>query len=306
MKTWDIDGIDLKYAIYRLKDERREKELLASIAERGIEDCLFGIEREARFVLLDGFKRFRCALKLKIMTLPVRGYAGGECDGVIQFLKQTQKRNLTFFEEASLIDLLRNEHALSVADIAAQLGKSSGWVSIRLGVLQEMPASIRDAILSGKFPYRAYLYTLRHFTRVKGVSKKETEEFVQSVSGKNLSLRSIETLAQGYFGDKRFREEVCSGNMDWVLSQLKEKASCQSSVFNVTETRTLEILQRTDGSIRRLTCDLKDQRLQAEAFFIQALIWIENLFQNIQPFLEVLKGFYDQRRTKASHTPSLS
>jgi ParB/RepB/Spo0J family partition protein len=306
MNTIEIQKIDLKYEAYRLKDERREKELLSSIAERGIEESLFGIESENRFVLLDGFKRLRCASVLKILSVPVRSHRGGECDGVIQFLKGTQKKNLTFFEEASLIDLLRNEHKLSLAEIATQLGKSSGWVSIRFGVLSEMPVSIRDAILSGKFPYRAYLYTLRRFTRVKGVSKNDAEEFVQSVSGKNLSLRSIEMLAGGYFGNKGFREEVHSGNVDWVLRQLKEKPCSSSQEFNSIEVRVLEELQRADALVRRLCFDLKDKRLQSGAFYIQAMIWVENLFKNIQPFLEIMKGFYDQRRTKAGDPSSLS
>lgn len=307
MKTWETAKIDRKYEAYRLKDEKREKELLSSILERGIEDSLFGIEQHEHFILLDGFKRLRCATKLGIGIIPVTAHSGDECSGVIIFLKHTQRANITFFEEASLIDILKCEHHLTVSEIAGKLGKSPGWVSVRLGVLSRMPDSIRESILSGKFPYRAYLYTLRRFTRVKGISQKEIETFVHSVSGKQLSLRSIDRLASGYFGeDSTIRNELQAGKIEWVMEQLKENSSDKQSDFNPSEHRVLEELQRIDNLLRRLEYDLKDSRFQAERFFIQALLWIENIFQKIEPFMKTLKGFYDQRRAKTSHIANAS
>ena len=62
--------LDLRYEQHRLRDNAREARLLASIAERGIEEPLEGVDTpEGRF-LLNGFKRYRCAKKLGIDCLP--------------------------------------------------------------------------------------------------------------------------------------------------------------------------------------------------------------------------------------------
>ena len=54
-------SLDLRYEGHRLRDGVREARLLASIAERGIEQPLEGVDTPAGRFLLNGFKRARCA-----------------------------------------------------------------------------------------------------------------------------------------------------------------------------------------------------------------------------------------------------
>ena len=66
----ELSSLDLRYEGYRLRDDAREARVLASIAERGIEDPLEGVDTpEGRF-LLNGFKRYRCAQKLDLHSVP--------------------------------------------------------------------------------------------------------------------------------------------------------------------------------------------------------------------------------------------
>ena len=57
-------SLDLRYEGHRLRDDAREARLLASIAERGIEEPLEGVDTPTGRYLLNGFKRYRCAAKL--------------------------------------------------------------------------------------------------------------------------------------------------------------------------------------------------------------------------------------------------
>jgi hypothetical protein len=41
-----------------------------SIAQRGIEEPLEGVEVQGVSILLNGFKRYRCACKLQLRTVP--------------------------------------------------------------------------------------------------------------------------------------------------------------------------------------------------------------------------------------------
>jgi hypothetical protein len=60
----ELAALDLRYESYRMKNPAVEARLLASLAERGIEEPLEGVDRAPRSILLNGFKRYRCAVKL--------------------------------------------------------------------------------------------------------------------------------------------------------------------------------------------------------------------------------------------------
>jgi hypothetical protein len=66
---------------------------------------------------------------------------------------------------------------------------------MRLGLISEMSAAIRAKLFSGAFPVYCYMYTLRQFMRMNGVSGQDVEQFVAALSGKGLSVREIEQLA---------------------------------------------------------------------------------------------------------------
>jgi ParB-like chromosome segregation protein Spo0J len=61
-----------------------EAQLLASIAERGIEQPLEGVDTPQGRFLLNGFKRYRCAKKLGIDCLPYVSLGKEEALGIIQ------------------------------------------------------------------------------------------------------------------------------------------------------------------------------------------------------------------------------
>jgi len=68
-------SLDLRYEGYRLRNDAAEARLLASIAERGIEEPLGGVDTPQGRLLLDGFRRNRCAAKLGIECVPYVSWA---------------------------------------------------------------------------------------------------------------------------------------------------------------------------------------------------------------------------------------
>ena len=59
----ELSTLDLRYESYRMRNPALEARLLASIVERGIVEPLEGVETKGGRILLDGFKRYRCARK---------------------------------------------------------------------------------------------------------------------------------------------------------------------------------------------------------------------------------------------------
>ena len=80
----------------------------------------------------------------------------------------------------------KNCHGMTAAGL---LARSKSWVSMRLGLIEQMSVGVRQRIFAGAFSVYSYVYTLRQFMRMNGEGKKEVEEFVGAVSGKKLSMR---------------------------------------------------------------------------------------------------------------------
>ncbi len=91
------------------------------------------------------------------------------------------------------------------------------------------------------------MYTLRRFIRINTVKKSEIDEFVRSVSGKRLSIRDIDLLANAYFkGSDEFRAQIKTGNLFWGLERLKRNDAIGNALSEREKTilKTLEIILR--------------------------------------------------------------
>ena len=220
MPDIELSNLDLRYKSLRIKNKKQEGKLLSSIAERGIEEPFEGADADGVHMLLNGFKRYRCARKLNIKTVPYIPLGQDAVTAIVALLRNAQAKSLTILEQAGFVDQLRTLEQLSIAETAELLSRSKAWVSMRTGLIGEMTDVIRQKLFSGVFPVYSYMYTLRQFMRMNSVSKQEIEEFVVAVSGKNLSIRQIEQLAHGYFrGSESFRAEIRSGNIALTLEQ---------------------------------------------------------------------------------------
>lgn len=290
----ELSALDLRYESYRMRQPAAEARLLTSIAQRGIEEPLEGVERDQVSILLNGFKRYRCARKLGIETAPYTSLGEDEAVAIMNLLRASNDRGLGILEQAVFIDELKNVHGMSVAEIAAELSRSKAWVSMRLGLMGEMSAKVRGTLLAGGFPVYAYMYTVRQFMRMNGVKKSEAEIFVGAVGGKGLSVREIEQLAHGYFrGPQSFREEIRRGNIALALGRMKrvgeEPGGCTD--FERALLRDLEI---THKYMQRVMGKSKDRRLSSRAFHAQANLLSAGILGLAPAFFQMLRELHDR------------
>ena len=103
----ELSSLDLRYEGFRLKAPALEERLLGSIAQRGIEEPLEGVEVKERNVLLNGFKRYRCARKLRLATVPYSSLGPDEAVGILSLLRTSNNRALSILEQAAFIDELK-------------------------------------------------------------------------------------------------------------------------------------------------------------------------------------------------------
>jgi len=290
----EISKLDLRYESYRMRNSAQEARLFALIADRGIEEPLEGVATQEWNILLNGFKRYRCARKLRIGMVPFTSLGEDEAMGIMGLLRVSNNKTLSILEQARFIDDLKNLHRMSVAEIAEDLSRSKSWVSMRLGLIGEMTEAVRQKIFSGAFPVYPYMYTMRQFMRMNSVPKTQIEEFVVAVSGKKLSVREIEQLAHGYFrGPESFREEIRNGNvalpLQWINQVPDDPDGCTK--FERVLLKDLEIVQKY---MQRVMGKSTDRRLKNRVFYAQANLLTAGILGRKRAFFETLRELHDR------------
>jgi len=208
---------------------------------------------------------------------------------------QTDK-GLGILEQAKFVVDLLTIHGMGLADVAETLGRSKGWVSMRSSLLNEMSEKIEQILFAGKFPVYSYMYTLRPFRRMNGVTPQEIEHFIRAVAGKRLSVRDMELLAHGYFrGPDSLREAISQGKWSWSLEQMKNVPDGAEGC-NDFERVLLKDLQGVQKLMQRIMAKYDNERLQSRAFFAQANLLLGSLLTKLEHFGERMKEFHDRSR----------
>ncbi len=287
----ELSELDLRYESCRLKSPVAEARLLSVIAQVGIQQPLQGVELSGRRILLDGFKRLRCAKKLHLSMAPFVSLAPEEAAGIVCLLRAANDNTLSLLEQARFLDELKAGCGLSIAEIAQQLSRSKAWVSLRLGVLAELSPVVREALFDGSFPVYSYLYTLRPFRRLNGAAA--IDEFITALRGKKLSARQIEQLAHGYFrGPESFRQEIRQGHLTLPLQQLKDLPDDPDGCSEF-ERLFLVDLEQAQKVLVRLMTKSPDQRLSSRPFRAQAHLLCAGLLSRLPAFTKTIQTVYD-------------
>jgi hypothetical protein len=294
----ELSAVDLCLEHTRHKDSDAERRLLSSIMERDIVEPLqvsVGSQSQS-YVLLDGFKRYRCARKLEKGIIPVECIAEDVAGGVVALLRRKAGGALSVMEQAALIQELHDRHALSIYDIALRLERSPAWVSVRLGLIGDLSDLVRGKIMSGTFPARAYLYGIKGFTRVNNVSRQRIDAFVAAVSGKGLSARKLCVLSRAYFtGGSAVERLIIEGDAHRVLRMLSATPEADGDMMlEKRQQRFVKELRATSRSINRIVGSVGDVARGAPSCMQYVNLWCAAIQRHLPEFTKVIKELYDR------------
>ena len=159
-----------------------------------------------------------------------------------------------------------------------------------------MSELVTGKIFNGTFPVYSFMYTLRPFMRINSVKRDDVDDFVESVAGKNLSIRDIDLLANGYFkGSDDLRQQIKNGNIAWGLERLKRSYQVDGKCTEI-ERGTLKVLEITLKYMQKLTARCRDSRYKTGAFFAQANLLSGGIVRQIESFTKAIKEFHDRSR----------
>lgn len=147
----DVDLIDRPETIVRLEIDQSElDDLVSSIKERGLRQPIEVTDRDGRFKIVFGDRRYLAHKILKKKTILCRVVEVSDKEMVIdRAIENAQRVNLSPFEEAYVYHDLQERGKMEIAEISKRMGKSSGVIRRYLDVLR-MPESFQKALHARK------------------------------------------------------------------------------------------------------------------------------------------------------------
>lgn len=177
-------------------DEEALKELAESIKVHGIVQPLIVKEKNGRYMIIAGERRFRAARMAGLTEVPVIAADYDEEQiHEVSLIENIQRENLNPIEEASAIRFLMQQHDMTQEEVSGRLGKSRPAVANALRLLQ-LPAEVLDMLRDGRL-------SAGHGRALAGLSdsaavKKLAEEALRL----GYSVRALESRVKNYGADK--------------------------------------------------------------------------------------------------------
>lgn len=293
----ELAELDLRFETLKTRDATLEGRLHSALAAGAEVEPLLVTRVDEAVVVLDGIKRFRCMKTLNWGMAPCVFVGADEPEGILELLRRARGQRMNRYEEAGFVLKLYQQHGMNHARIASALGRSKGWVSMRIKFLTGMSEEIHESLRSGKFPLHAWMYSVLPFMRVNGESTRSAEEFVGLMSKERASLREIELLARSWFeGGKKVQDEIRQGNAAWVLERLREPVDSGDAMSSI-EQQLFKKLMKLESLIRDFRSGtFRSKKEYSMAFRSQACVVCTGLLANLHELKKPLEELYAECR----------
>jgi len=192
----ELRQLDLRYESLRKRSTQKEKQLLASMAERGqLMPIVVVKDAAGRFVLVDGYKRIRALRRLREDTAQALLWDIEESDALLleRLMRATESDGP--LEQGWLLREMRDRFSLSLEELARRFDKSTSWVSRRLGLVSELPAEIQEHVRAGRLCAHAAMKSLLPLARA---NEEAAVALAAAVAPRQASSRQVAELYTGW------------------------------------------------------------------------------------------------------------
>lgn len=165
----EIGHLELRYEKLRRKNARRERQLCASLAEKGqlLPVVVVKGGDSGVYVLLDGYKRVRALRSLRHDTVAATLWDLAELEALLLERLMRQSESGGALEQGWLLEELNERFTLSPEELARRFDKSQSWVSRRLALVRALPGEVQERVQSGALGAHAAMKYLVPMARAK-------------------------------------------------------------------------------------------------------------------------------------------
>lgn len=245
----DIHSIDTNREQPRKSfDETALQELADSIKVHGIVQPLIVKERNGRYMIIAGERRFRAARLAGLSQVPVLAVDYDESQiHEVSLIENIQRENLNPVEEAAAIRFLMQQHDMTQEEVSSRIGKSRPAVANALRLLQ-LPEAVLDLLKEGKL-------SAGHGRALAGLSDQAViEKLSNETVQMGYSVRALESRIKNLQEQKPQQKKVkkpepeLSADLKDVEKSLREQLGTKVQLFG-TEQRgkiVIEYFSRED------------------------------------------------------------
>ncbi len=299
--------LDLRYGQLRLQAPRREKKLVASIAEVG-QLVLIAVVRSdsdpSRQVVIDGFKRSHALRRLKHDVVRAIRWDVSELEALLLYRSLRASQGESVLEQAWLLQELLGRFDVTMEDLARQFERSSSWISRRLALVRELPDSVQEEIRRGRIvPHAA----AKHLVPVARASREDCERMARAIAEHGFSTRDVAELYAGWRDGSTVTRERLLDEPDLYLRSKRALAEPAQELLGPREglLKDVEVLAAVAKRARRRfrgTACVELDPLDVETL----LAGISLTSSRIQEITHTLRGLQGDSNARPEHPSSHS
>jgi len=233
----EFHQIEPRYEKLRRRNARKERQLVASLAEKGqlLPVVIIRAGDPDSYVLVDGYKRLRALKSLKHDTVHATLWDLGELDALLlERLMRTSEAD-SALDQGWLLEELNERFALSHEELARRFDKSQSWVSRRLALVRSLPREVQERVRNGAVPAHAAMKYLVPMARAKST---DCVRLVAALGSQPPSTRDVGALyARWLSGSMETRELVVT--QPYVVLRACEQARRDEKISEDTKSRKL-------------------------------------------------------------------
>lgn len=160
----EFHQLDRRYERLRRACRKRDAQVLASLDRDGQQLPVVVVVAggdAGRYILVDGFKRVRGLVKLGRDTVRATCWDLPEDEALLLGRLMQNGEGDSALEQGWLLSELRGHFELTIEELAKRFGRSSSWVSRRLGLVGALPEAIQKEVREGRLvPHAAMRFLL--------------------------------------------------------------------------------------------------------------------------------------------------
>jgi ParB family chromosome partitioning protein len=229
----ELQQLDRRYEALRTRSARRERRLLASLSEVGQQTPIVVVRDGDRWVVVDGYKRVRAVHRLGHDVVRAAEWVLGELDALVLERVMRGGDGDSAIEEGWLLRELTQRFGLGQDELGRRFDRSTCWVSRRLGLVTELPASVQEQVRAGTIGAHA---AMKYLVPLARANAADCEALGRAMGKLRPTSREVSELYAAYMsGSAAVRERV----MQQPALMLKARAELGRAGSALTATEEL-------------------------------------------------------------------
>jgi ParB family transcriptional regulator, chromosome partitioning protein len=219
--------LDRRYEALRTRNAQRERRLLASLAGVGQQAPIVVVRDGDRWVVVDGYKRLRALQRLGHDVVRAAEWVLDELDAVVLERVMRSGDGDSAIEQGWLLRELAQRFRLGHDELARRFDRSTSWVSRRLGLVTDLPASVQEQVRGGAIGAHA---AAKYLVPLARANATDCEGLAAALGGLHPTSRQVAELYAVYMGGSAAVRERVVQQPGLVLAARAELAKAGSDL----------------------------------------------------------------------------